>query len=67
MATPRAFFGRLLIEWDFVTITWQAVLSTQAVDARDHISVTGPVYNTNGNPLRNRSNSCANCSKMTLS
>jgi hypothetical protein len=34
--------------WNFSDVTWKAILSTPTIDARDHINVQGPVYNTRG-------------------
>jgi hypothetical protein len=34
--------------WNDLDITYKALLSTNGNDARDRITITGPVYNTNG-------------------
>jgi hypothetical protein len=45
---PAAYFGMPLDQWDGVTPTYKAILSTLTEYARDRVPITGRVYNTHG-------------------
>jgi hypothetical protein len=44
--TLSAYQAGLIPDWNGHDILWHAILSTSTVDARDRVSVPGPVYNT---------------------
>lgn len=48
LVTDSADAAGLIPGWNHVDILYHAILSDSTVDARDHINVQGPVYNTHG-------------------
>ncbi|MFH1359331.1 MAG: hypothetical protein ABIH37_05570 [archaeon] len=48
ICTISAWDAGYVPDWNGVDIFYKALLSDESVDARDHITVVGPIYNMNG-------------------
>ena len=46
--TLTAAQGGLLPTWNSIDIVWHAILSDSTVNARDHVPILAPLYNTHG-------------------
>jgi hypothetical protein len=53
LVTFAAFNAGRVPDWDGVATTWTAILSSDSVNARDRVTISGPVYNTNGDLVAN--------------
>jgi len=51
LCTFRAYSAGLVPDWDGVTPVYRALLSTDDVDARDHVAIAGEVRNLHGDLL----------------
>jgi hypothetical protein len=54
--TYTAWAAGMLPDWNFADLAWHAVLSTNGHNAKDRISVQGPIYNTHGDLIANDAN-----------
>jgi hypothetical protein len=43
--TQAAYDAGLIPDWNGIDIVWHAILSDETINAKDHVAITGPVYN----------------------